>query len=381
MAFETMTPEPKRCSRQRGSRAGALPGSPPEPSGRTLQRHTDSIREKATGACGANALARRNFRGPAAQLAGRQFAGLARTQRHLNGPISPPAARPVPRPRQDARGRRPAAHSCRADGLESALSPEVVHLLVGGRREVVVPLTDGAEVGGHERAHDLVGQGGEIAARVGRPDRHGDYHARRVMRAHGADRGPHRRARREPVVHEHHDAIAQLRKRTPLPVAPFLPDRARAALLVARRRDPASVTPYHATASALTPRHTPEAIAPMPAPARPGRRACGPGTRQWCAKARNLERHGTPPRGSARIRRRGGLQVREASRQPGPGFPTIRVDLIQFDPATRRARSVGGGYPVSRFFRQRFPSQPHHPVARSRRSSIARRHRASAGPR
>ena len=80
-------------------------------------------------------------------------------------------------------------------------------VVVGGRREVEVPLPDGAERRRLQRAHQLVGERGELGARVGRPDRDGDDDPRRLRpcalpgRRHASSpRSPGRRRRARPFV-------------------------------------------------------------------------------------------------------------------------------------------------------------------------------------
>ena len=84
---------------------------------------------------------------------------------------------------------------------------------VRGRREVPVPLADGAELERSQRAHEVVGQVGDELARIGGADRHGGDQPGRPGGADRPHRGPHRRPGGQAVVDDDHHPAAEGQRR------------------------------------------------------------------------------------------------------------------------------------------------------------------------
>ena len=95
------------------------------------------------------------------------------------------------------RSRRP--HACSKQSLD---------LLVGRRRELLVPESNGVERLRHRDTDDLVSHSSQSLAGLTRPDWHGDNDARRGMLPQRQDRRLHRRAGREPIINEDDRPIA-----------------------------------------------------------------------------------------------------------------------------------------------------------------------------
>src|SRR6185437_3309310 len=95
-------------------------------------------------------------------------------------------------------------------GLGSAgargLAEELADFAVSGLGEVVVPLADRIQPGGHEEADNLVGLLGEPLTNRGGCDRDGDNDAGRVALAEGGDGGTHGGTGGESVVDQNDGA-------------------------------------------------------------------------------------------------------------------------------------------------------------------------------
>ena len=138
-------------------------------------------------------------------------------------PQAGPAAGPVPlltllapAQRDEGSGEPGAAATGprRSGGQSAGTGEQPQHLVVGRRREVGVPLADGAERRRLQRADQLVGERADLGARVRRADRHGDDEPRRTRRAHGLHRGAHRGAGGQAVVDDDHRPPGQRRALT-----------------------------------------------------------------------------------------------------------------------------------------------------------------------
>src|ERR1700693_405401 len=102
---------------------------------------------------------------------------------------------------------------------------DVLDLVVLGRFEVLVEDADGADEVGHPGTYDLVRLGAKGLAGLLRADRNRHHQAGGRFLAQGANRRPHRGARRQPVVHDEDDAALDSGRRTAVPESLLAPAR------------------------------------------------------------------------------------------------------------------------------------------------------------
>ena len=84
--------------------------------------------------------------------------------------------------------------------------------LVIGLFEVSIPESNRVERLRSLETDQVVDQLGDCGAGLGRADRYGDHNFSRMFGAQCSNGGPHRRTRREPIVHKNSDSIRDGRK-------------------------------------------------------------------------------------------------------------------------------------------------------------------------
>src|SRR5207244_12468969 len=125
-------------------------------------------------------------------------------------------ARPRPPSTGSPRGRT----RWRFSWLLSTGREQLADLLVGGRCEVLVPLTDRVEGRRRERAHDLDAERRQLVARRSGADGYRDHAPLGRLAGHRLDGDAHRGPGGEPVVDEDHDPVGEVRPPPALAVPP-----------------------------------------------------------------------------------------------------------------------------------------------------------------
>src|ERR1035438_4877755 len=97
----------------------------------------------------------------------------------------------------------------------------LLHFRIAYLREFGVPFTDGVERFRNSQANTLIGFGSQTGAGLRRTHRGGHNQPLRMKAANMPCRGSHRRARRQPVVHQHNGLAGEAERRTADPVKPF----------------------------------------------------------------------------------------------------------------------------------------------------------------